>query len=218
MKELIFIRHPETKWGKQKRYLGATDIELSEKGKKQAQSISQYLKNKKISAIFSSDLARSRQAAKIIARPRNLKVKEYKELNEINFGKWEGLTFNQIQKKYPKLAEKYLSHPLKMKFPEGESILEFKKRIVTALKKILAKNKKTVVILSHAGVNRIIICHLLGFPLSCFWKIKQELGAINIIEIHKNIHPIRDSGGNEDAQDKHISNGVNVISLINYTL
>ena len=197
MIKLILIRHTETKWNKQKKYLGRTDISLSPKGQKQAGFISGYLRNKNISVIYSSKLKRVIETATAIAKPHNLEVKQDVGLNEIDFGKWEGMTFNQIRKKYPDLARKYLSDPLNTKIPEGESLLKFRNRINKALEKILAQEKGTIVIISHAGVNRIIICSLLKLPLSYLWQIKQDIGAINIIEIYKNM---------------------NIISLINHTL
>ncbi len=220
MIKLIFIRHAETIRNKQKRYLGKTDIALSQKGERQAELISDYLKNENISAIYSSSLTRACQTARIIAKRHSLKVKMDEGLNEIDFGKWEGMTFNQIQKKYPGLAREYLLDPLNIRIPGGESLLKFRNRIKRSLKKILAgeKEKSAIVIVSHGGVNRIIFCSLLALPLSRFWQIRQGIGAINIIEIHKNIRHIRDSGDNEEARDKYISNGVNVISLLNHTL
>lgn len=197
MIKLILIRHSETKWNKQKKYLGRTDISLSPKGQKQAGLISGYLRNKNISVIYSSKLKRAIETAATIAKSHNLEVKQDAGLNEIDFGKWEGMTFNQIRKKYPILARKYLSDPLNTKIPEGESLLKFRNRINKALEKILAREKGTIVIISHAGVNRIIICSLLKLPLSYLWQIKQDIGAINIIEIYKNM---------------------NIISLINHTL
>lgn len=197
MIELIFIRHPATNWNKQQRYLGRTDIALNRKGEKQAKLISSYLRNKNISAIYSSDLIRAYQTASIIAKQHSLKMKKDKGLREIDFGSWEGMTFNQIQKKYPKLARKYLSDSLNTKIPGGESFLKFRKRVNKTLKKILIQEKSTIVIISHAGPNRIIICSLLRLPLSYFWQIKQDIGAVNIIEIHKKM---------------------NIISLINHTL
>jgi len=197
MIELIFIRHPATIWDKQQKYLGRIDIALNQKGWRQARLISNYLKNKNISAIYSSGLIRAYQAASIIAKRRSLKVKKDERLNEIDFGIWEGMTFNQIRKKYPKLAQKYLSNPLNEKIPGGESLLKFKNRVNKVLKEILSRENGIVVIVAHAGVNRIIFCNLLKLPLSYFWQIKQDIGAINIIEIYKNM---------------------NIISLINYTL
>ncbi len=197
MIKLIFIRHTTTDWNEQRRYLGVTDVSLNQKGRKQAELISNYLRNENISAIYSSNLIRTYQTACIIAKQHSLKVKKDERLDEIDFGEWERMTFNQIQKKYPKLAREYLSDSLNTKIPKGESFLKFRNRINKALEKILAQEKGTIVIVSHAGVNRVIICNLLKLPLSYFWKIKQNIGAINIIEIYNNS---------------------NVISLINYAL
>jgi len=68
MIKLIFIRHPITNWNKQKRYLGRADITLNWKGQKQAELISNYLRNQNISAIYSSSLMRAYQTASIIAK------------------------------------------------------------------------------------------------------------------------------------------------------
>jgi len=176
--------------------MGSADIPLNNKGKKQARAISGYFKNENISVVYSSKLKRALEAANLIAKSHNLKVKQDERLNEIDFGRWEGMTFEQIQKRYPKVAAKFLSNLLKLKIPGGESFSEFKNRIKAFLKEILAQEKGDVVIVSHGGVNRIIICELLELPFSCFWKIKQDMGAINTIEVHKN---------------------TNIASLINYT-
>jgi len=184
MIKLIFIRHTETEWNKQKKYLGKTDVALSRKGIKQSEIISHYLKGKKITAVYSSGLKRAYQTASIIAEKHSLKVKKDERLDEIDFGDWEGMTFSQVQKKYPRLAKKYISVPLDTKIPKGESFFKFKSRINRSLKEILNKAKGTVVIVSHGGVNRVIFCDLLKIPFSHFWQIKQDLGAINIIEVY----------------------------------
>ena len=217
MIKLIFIRHPTTIWEKQQRYLGRTDIALSRKGERQAELISDYLRNKNISAIYSSSLIRAYQTASIIDKHQSLKVKKDKQLNEIDFGEWEGMTFNQIRKRYPKLAQKYLSNPLNTKIPGAESLLKFRNRINKAIEKILAQKKGTVAIISHAGVNRIIICSLFKLPLSYFWQIKQDIGAINIIEIYQDIHPVKSCEAGISQKAKSF-NGVNIISLINQAL
>ncbi len=197
MIKLILIRHPETDWNKQKRYMGSADIPLNNKGKKQARIISGYFKNKNISVIYSSKLKRALETAELIAKPHNLKVKQDERLNEIDFGEWEGLTFEQIKKKYPGLAREYLSKPQNIKIPGGESFSEFKNRIKASLEEILVQEEGDVAIVSHGGVNKVIICELLKIPFSHLWQIKQDGGAINKIEIYEDM---------------------NVVSLINYTL
>ncbi|MFA4880537.1 MAG: alpha-ribazole phosphatase [Candidatus Doudnabacteria bacterium] len=197
MIELILIRHTAVEGSRQQRYLGVTDVALNRKGWEQAERISGYLKNKSISTIYSSGLKRAYQTATVIAKPYCLKIRKEEGFNEFDFGSWKEKTFYQIQKKYPNLAQKYLLDPLNTKIPGGESFRKFKNRVNKVLEQILTKEEGTVVIVSHAGVNRIIICSLLNLPSSYLWQIKQDIGAINIIEIYKNM---------------------SIISLINHTL
>ena len=221
MIKLILIRHPETDWNKQKRYMGSADIPLNNKGKKQARIIAGYFKNKDISVIYSSKLKRTLETAELIAKPHNLKVKEDRRLNEINFGEWEGMTFEQIKKKHPGLAREYLLKPQNIKIPGGESFKEFKNRVSASLEEILAHEEGNVAIVAHGGVNRVIICELLKIPFSRLWQIKQDNGAINKIEIY----PVKNHAracAPEGPLGRAISNGVyddtNVISLLNRVL
>jgi len=185
MIKLILIRHPQTNWNKTERYLGRTDIGLNQKGKKQARAIGRYLKKEKITAIYSSDLSRALTLAALLAKQHGLASKKDKRLREIDFGFWEGLTFSQIQKKYPVIVKKYLNNPLKTTIPGAESFLNFKKRVSRIFGEILKAKKGTVVVVSHGGVNRLIICRLGCLPASYFLRIKQDLGAINIFEIYE---------------------------------
>ncbi len=182
--ELILIRHTTARGDDQKKYLGSTDFSLNRKGYKQAEHISYYLKNKNISAIYSSNLKRACETATLIAKPHRIKIQKEGGLNEFHFGCWEGKTFSEIQKKYPTLAREYLTNPLGTKISGGESFGKFKNRVKKALGKILNRREGTIVIVSHGGVNRMIICSLLNLPLDYFWQIKQDIGAINIIEIY----------------------------------
>jgi len=168
--------------------MGRADIPLNSRGRKQARIISNYLKKEKVSVVYSSGLKRALETAELIAKTHNLKVKEDERLNETDFGQWEGMTFKQIQKRYPGLAKKFLSNLLKLKIPGGESFSEFKNRISASLKEILAEEQGNVVIIAHGGVNRVIICELLKIPFSHLWQIKQDGGAINKIEIYEDIN------------------------------
>jgi alpha-ribazole phosphatase len=180
--EIIFIRHPATDANEQKKYLGNTDAVLNQRGEKHIKLIARFLKNKKISAVYSSSLERAFRTAQAIAKEHSLNVTKEKGLDEFNFGVWEGKTFEEIQKEYPSEAKDFLFNPLKLKVTKGESFSSFKKRVEKALAGILEKETGTIVIVSHGGVNRIIICSLLGLPFTHYWQMKQDLGAINIIE------------------------------------
>jgi broad specificity phosphatase PhoE len=138
--------------------------------------------------IYCSDLDRASASADIIARSFGVIPIQSAELRERHFGIWEGMTINDIKGSYPVEFERWASDPLKYHPPGGETTLQVKKRVVNALKKILPSRHgrshydDTVIIVAHGGVNRVILCHILGIPLKNLFRIEQDNGAVNIIE------------------------------------
>lgn len=189
MVRLYLLRHCETDWNKEKKYLGRTDLALNENGIKSAKILSEFLKQIKFDKIYSSEYLRAYQTAKIIGK--NKEIEKFKYFNEIDFGDWEGLTFNQITEIYGKeIVDKYLKDPLNFKFSNGESFKNLYKRVTRGLNFILDtynndnnnNNNKNILIVGHSGVNRIIIGKALKISFKkSFWRIKQDLGCINII-------------------------------------
>lgn len=185
MVEITLVRHCETDWNKEKRYLGKTDIPLNKNGIKNAEILGKFLKNKNFTEIYSSELSRAYQTAKIISNFYGLNVKKIKEFNEIDFGEFEGLTFNEIKEKFgDEVVNKYLKDTLNFKFPNGESFRKFYFRTMKGLNFILNKHNdnSNILIVSHSGVNKIIIGNALKISFKkSFWRIKQDIGCINII-------------------------------------
>jgi len=182
MTRVILIRHTQTDYNLENRYCGFKDIGLNKIGKAQARRIEAKLKDLKIDKIFCSDLKRSCQTAKIIFGNRCRVVKN-KNLREINFGKWEGLNFKQIFKKYPFIYKKWLKDPFSVDLPAGEKMKHFMTRIEREIKNIIKNNRnKTIAIVGHYGPMRIILNNSFGIKKRGFWKIELEPEAIYIIE------------------------------------
>ena len=165
-----------------------------------------------LNAVYCSDLSRALKSAEIIAKPHKLRPIVMPELRERNFGIWEGMTFNEIKEKYPQEFDAWVSNPLKFSPMQGESTIEVRDRVLNALNKILDNHSNIVqsssrvvqhsskfnnieqssttlnniVVVSHGGVNRIILCHLLGIPFENIFRIEQDYGALNIVEFHDN--------------------------------
>jgi len=155
---LIIVRHGETKWNKEKRAMGQTDIPLSREGIKQAEKVALRLKNKKIDLIVTSKLIRAIKTAEIINKYHNLKIEKYKDFNERVFGTFEGMLRKEIYKKYPKFYDKKEEDYYHMKFPKGENLAELEKRAIKKLKEVLKKNKgKTILLVTHGGVKMVIM-------------------------------------------------------------
>ncbi len=189
---LILIRHGETLWAKENRYQGHRDVELSGEGKKQVKLLARRLAGEKISAIYSSDLRRASETAKAIAQAHRLKVNQTPLLREISFGKWEGLKFEEIKTRYGKIVEKWQNDLPNFRPPQGESLSELQARAEKFFPEILRKHKgKNIIVVSHGGFIRTVLCSLLDLDFSrFFWRIGQDLGAINVIEFFGENKPV----------------------------
>ena len=185
---LYLIRHGETEGGEVRRYKGTIDVPLSEKGVSQMEQVSKYIVEKGgkgglMSAVYCSDLTRAIRSAEIVAEPHSLKPIIISSLRERNFGLWEGMSFDEIREKYPLEFDAWAGNPLKFSPMEGESTLAMRDRVIQAMNEIIEKhNKENIAIVAHGGVNRIILCHILGIPLENIFRIEQDYGAVNIIE------------------------------------
>ena len=154
-------------------------------------------KEAKLSAVYCSNLSRAMRSAEIIAGPHGLKPLVVPELRERNFGVWEGMTFNEIKDRYPSEFEAWASNPVKYCPVNGESTNEVYDRAIRALDGIVSKHVAesadrkasdnqgpagSIAIVAHGGVNRIILCYLMGVPLENVFRIEQDHAAVNIIE------------------------------------
>lgn len=140
------------------------------------------LANTPIDAIYSSDLQRAYNTAKNIASFHALPVQKFEELREISFGKWEGMNYVSIQKKWPKELEMLFKDANKVSIPNGEKFSEVVERTSRIILKLNEKHKnQTIVIVSHGGAIRTILAHFLHIPLKHIWSIRQDNTAINIL-------------------------------------
>ncbi|MBI4688887.1 MAG: histidine phosphatase family protein [Nitrospirae bacterium] len=165
-----------------------------------------------LSAVYCSDLSRAIKSAEIIAKPHGIKPIVIPELRERNFGVWEGMSFDEIKEKYPEEFDAWANNPLKHSPRGGESTIEVRDRVLRALKKVMSDERQetstdnapsnpplkirggrgsydsesslsNIAIVAHGGVNRVILCHFLGIPLENIFRIEQDYGCVNIIEL-----------------------------------
>ncbi len=97
-------------------------------------------------------------------------------------GTWDGEKFSKIKKIFPLEFEKRGNDIINYKTPCGESFFECSLRAINAFIKITKESKEDIVIISHAGINRCILCTLLKIDLKNMFSIPQDYGCINIIE------------------------------------
>lgn len=184
---LYLIRHGSTEGSEVKRYKGSIDVPLSEKGIEQMEQVARHLNRSynSLKAVYCSPLTRALKSAEIISESYGLKPIVIPDLRERSFGIWEGMSFSEIREEYPEEFERWSENPLIYSPTGGESTLEVRDRVVNALNNILSNhNEETMAIVAHGGVNRVILCHILGIPLENIFRIEQDYGAVNIIEFH----------------------------------
>lgn len=206
---LFLIRHGETEGAEVKRYKGSIDVPLSEKGQRQMEQVAEFINKHQsikvskgqsvkdsdtltlcnsdtaLSAVYCSPLSRALKSAEIIAEPYGLKPMQVKDLRERSFGIWEGMSFNEIREQYPEEFDAWAANPLRFSPVGGESTLEVRDRVINALDKILSAVSKAdtnIAIIAHGGVNRILLCNILGIPLENIFRLEQDYAAVNIIE------------------------------------
>lgn len=186
MTEIIIIRHGETEWNVANIFRGRLDVPLNENGISQAESLSRYLGDWKIDAIYSSPLKRAFQTAELVAHPHGLAVEVAKGLIDFNFGEWQGLSHREAREKFPDVYKDYLERPEKVQIPGGESLEEVRTRALSALEVILSKGYGSIALVSHRVVNKVLICALLGLDNSHFWNIEQDNCGLSVFKYDGN--------------------------------
>ncbi|MCF8068485.1 MAG: alpha-ribazole phosphatase [Desulfobacterales bacterium] len=178
---IFLVRHGRIIKQTKKQYIGQIDYPLNETGYQQALLLQQIFAFVHIDQIVSSDLSRSRETADIIAAPHKMDVNLYPEFREIDLGNWDGFIFEHIKKTYPDEYEQRGSDLSGFRPPGGESFMDLRQRVMTKFNDLVHNSDGNTIIVSHAGVIRVILCDLLGVHLNSVFQIGQHYGAVNII-------------------------------------
>jgi broad specificity phosphatase PhoE len=183
MTTVYLIRHGQTAWNKEEIFRGRTDVPLNEIGLREAELAGGYLKDKEIHVIYSSPLSRAWQTAQKIAQFHNLEVQPLNGIIDMSFGRWEGHSLQEIQKNDGELYRQWREEPHRVRIPDGESLDEVRIRTMAALEEMIQLHpEKTLVLVSHRVITKVLICGILGIDNSHFWQIGQDTTAINLIQ------------------------------------
>ena len=166
---LILVRHGETDWNRTGRCQGISDVVLNDNGRKQAIELGLCLKGEKISAVYSSDLARAISTAEEIARHHGLTVEIDGDLREMDQGDFEGLLFTEIRERYADIMMQWRDNPEALRIPSGESLAEVRERALRAFERLCERHDgETVVAVSHNLTITTLLCEFTGVGLSGF--------------------------------------------------
>ncbi|MDP3181947.1 MAG: histidine phosphatase family protein [Desulfobaccales bacterium] len=177
------VRHGRVADGQAHRYHGHNDIGLSPQGEKQLQDLAAQLKPVPLAGVYASDLFRAFRGAEIICRGRKLAPQAVPEFREVNFGVWEGLSFEEIAAHYPVELEGRFQDLANFRIPGGESLMDVRRRALPRLDELIKQHAgQTILVVAHAGINRVIVSEALGLPLDNLFRLDQNYGCLNIID------------------------------------
>ncbi|MFW6054475.1 MAG: alpha-ribazole phosphatase [Thermodesulfobacteriota bacterium] len=178
---IYLLRHGKIQAGPKKRFIGQTDCGLSAAGRLQAESWRAFFKTINLPLILCSDLKRSLETAGIIAGRQADTVYVETRLREIHLGEWEDREMAKIRAEHPNEWEKRGQDLAGFRPPKGESFADLDKRVAPVLAELGAAEQDNLLIVGHAGVNRVLICRILGMPLQNLFRLGQDYGCLNII-------------------------------------
>jgi broad specificity phosphatase PhoE len=160
-------------------------IHLNESGRQQAYNLAATLGAAPVKAIFSSPLERAMETARPLAELKGLEVQEAPGLIELDYGKWQGKTFKQLQRL--KLWKVLMKDPAQVRFPGGESICEAQERARLELEKISAGlgEHDLAVCFTHGDIIRLAAAYYLEMPLHAYHKLSAQTGSISILTLNK---------------------------------
>ncbi len=182
-RKIYLLRHGEIDQSYRGWFVGQTDLPLTDTGEFQARFWENELCGEQFGAIYCSDLVRSQNTAKIIAALRGISIEVTPELREINLGEWDGLPVSDIKSHFPDEWRMRGENLESYRPPGGESFSDLASRVVPVFGSIVKNAEGNLLIVAHAGVNRVILCHALGMPLANLFNICQDYGCMNILEL-----------------------------------
>ncbi len=187
VQRLWLVRHGITQWNSEQRLCGHHDIALSAPGYTQARWVARRLQSQNIVAIYTSDLLRAQQTARVIAQKcaQPLQIQPSPGWRELSFGDWEGLTYAQIAEQ---AAVDFFTDPLHAAPPNGEHFMALVQRVQSAFADLVrGANDMTgtvgdMVLVSHGGTLRALLCLLLGMPFERQWQLRIDPGSLSAID------------------------------------
>ncbi len=186
MARLFLVRHGKTVWSATGRYQGFSDVALNDEGMKQTEKLGQRLAREKLSAIYCSDLQRACDTAQAVAKFHSVEITRTSDLRELNFGRYEGMTFQQIMELDPQAITIWRGVECSRSFPDGESMQDLAvrvRRFIEGLGKW--RQEDNVLIVAHNGSLAVLICLLLGMGIEHWWQFKTTTACLSIMETYE---------------------------------
>ena len=183
MTRVVLIRHAEPHAAAHGRCYGSLDVGLSTHGLEQAEALATRLAHQQLVAVYASPLRRALATAAPLAAAHNLAIEPVEALREIDFGAFEGLTYDEIAAEYPSEYRRWMETPTAVHFPGGESYDLLRTRVVASVDELRARHEKAAfAVVTHGGVVRALLATFLEVPAAAFFRIDQSYCGVTIVD------------------------------------
>lgn len=192
---LVLVRHGETDFNRQRRIQGRSDLELNERGRKQAERLAQALKSERVEAIYTSPLRRAFETAQLIAHFHHLEVATLDGLMELDAGEVDGLTYDEMATRHGDFLEKWTSDCTSVRPPGGCTLHELQDQTWGAIQEITRRHQRptgegevtqgaTVIAVAHFFPILSVACKVLGLDLSECRRLRLDLASITTLDFN----------------------------------
>jgi alpha-ribazole phosphatase len=179
----MLVRHAQCVEDAEGRCYGRLDIELSDYGRAQSRQLAERLSSESVAAVVSSPLLRALETARPIAESQGLALSVLDGLRELDFGELEGMSYEEIAGSQPALYAQWMQAPTAVRFPDGESFDELRRRVADAVSRLRqAYTGRLVVAVTHGGVIRAVLADALGVPGDRIFRFAVDTASTTRIE------------------------------------
>lgn len=179
MTRLLLIRHAEPDEDARGRCYGRLDVGLSPRGLESAERLAESLGNVALDVVYVSPRLRAVQTAAALGG--TLEVDQ--RLRELDFGRLEGRTYDEIECEQPELFRRWMETPTQVRFPGGESYADLRERVASAVDDVVAANReRTVALVSHGGVIRAALALALGLPDERAFSLDVGYARVSVVD------------------------------------
>jgi broad specificity phosphatase PhoE len=178
---VFLVRHGVTDWHRDQKVLGQRDVALNATGINQAQAVARALGGVAVGEVLSSPLVRAVQTAEIIAGQYGIEVARDPRLTDFRVGRWEGMHYEEVSRS-PEYR-RFVADPMSEGIPGGEDIKQIRERAVAAVEQALedAPQGESVVIVTHAGIVRVLLTYYLGSHPANYHRLRVTPGSISVL-------------------------------------
>jgi broad specificity phosphatase PhoE len=179
-KEIYLLRHGDT--GLKNQYIGSSNVPLSARGVEEVKKSCGFLSTISFDAVFCSPMLRCTETVSHLTSP--FPVQFYDFLKEVNFGRWERKTFHEILQDDQEAVDSWVKKPEAFCFPDGESLPDFHKRIILAANFLYETEARRILVVSHGGVIRHLLCSLLRIPKEQYLLFEIQSGCFSTVRLY----------------------------------